>query len=359
MESMLKILYTTKHETFWKPEATGEAAPAGHPVTEEKEKSAGSVTEIRMLGEFSFSLVERISEERLQCLETETGVREAAQIEPAAKTGIDPNIAERCDELRIYDRSLDSTQGNGSNRRSLWHFLSSKPPMAISRGTGLELPETGKKNSGKRRAGDCVLEKNHMAEYKKKPKRSEPTWCSSTRVGSCSFLTLSEHGRPGERLLSSAVQEDGKRSPLSLLSASLRNEKESQFMPVFTRTETSNLLKLPDFSIICSNICAAQWYCSGTAERRTKDPLSMRLSANIPVCIVTDSPDIPQNSTLMNLSGVRSNVPCPTVSPETCVILNNSCILRYRECGNPRKCSGLVSMLLICHGVNNVSFTYA
>jgi hypothetical protein len=52
-------------------------------------------------------------------------------------------------------------------------------------------------------------------------------------------------------------------------------------------------------------------------------------------------------------------VPCPIVSQETCVILNSSCILRYRECGNPRKCSGLASMLLSCPGGNNISITYA
>lgn len=124
MENMLKILYTVAHETFWKPKATGEATPAGHPVNEEKEKSAGSVPEIRMLREFSFPLVERISEERLQCLEAETGVWEATQIKPTAETDIDTDVIERGDELWVYDRPLDSTQGDGSNRNSFWHLLS-------------------------------------------------------------------------------------------------------------------------------------------------------------------------------------------------------------------------------------------
>jgi len=96
---------------------------------------------------------------------------------------------------------------------------------------------------------------------------------------------------------------------------------------------------------------------SGTAVPRIKGHLSGSLSISIPGCTVIGSPDMRQNSIRTNSSGIRLNALCPTVFPETCVILNNFCILRFRDCGNPRIYSGLASMLQIYHGVNN-SFHY-
>lgn len=223
----------------------------------------------------------------------------------------------------------------------------------------MELSEAGEKSTGTGRTGNCVLEKHHVAEYKKKPENSELTWYFWTKVGSCSFLTYSEHGHRGERLLSCVVQIDGRRFRLSLPSVSPQIENESLFMLVFTRTRTSNLQRSLSFSATCSSICVALWCCSGIVVPHIKGPLSENLSASIPGCLVTAFPDMLQSSTRMNLSGILLNVHCPIVFQETCLILNSSCILHYRECGNPRKYSGLVYMLLICRGVNNVSITYA
>jgi len=347
------------HETKWKPETAGKATSASHPAAEKEEESAGSIPEIGMFREFSLPLVERISEERLQSLETETGVRETAQIKPTAETGIDTDTTERGDELRIYDRPLDSTPGDGGNRETLWHILSYEPPMAIPDRTWLELSEAGKEGDRAGRSGDCVLEKHHVAEYKKKPENSKPIWCSSTKVDSCSFLTCSEHGHRGERLLSCGVPTNGIRFRLSRLSVSPRTENESLFMPVFTPTKTSNRLRLLNFSSTCSNNCVVPWYCSGTAVPRIKEPQSENLSASIHGCLVTASLAMPRNSIPMNSSGIPLSMPCPIVLQETCAILKSSYIPHYRECGNLRKCSGLASMLLSCHGVNNVSITYA
>ena len=182
MENIFKILYTVGYETLWKPKATGEAAPARHRVAEKNEKSAGSVPENRMLCKFCFSLVERISEERFQSFGSETGVWEATKIKPATKTEADTVSPGRSDELRIYDRPLDSVPGDGNDRRPFWYFLSSESPVEVPAGDRMELSETGEESTGTGREGNRALEKDHVAVYKKKPKNLEPTWCSSMKA---------------------------------------------------------------------------------------------------------------------------------------------------------------------------------
>lgn len=357
MENTFKILYTIGHETLRKPKATGKATPACHRVAEENEKSAGSVPENRLLCKFGISLVERVSEERLKSIRFETSAWEATQIESSSTADVDTVSPERSDELRIYDRPLDSAPCDRSDRRPFWHFLSSQSSVEIPNGAGLELPETGETSTGTGREGDCILEKHHVAVYKKKPKNLELIWCSSMKVDFSWFLTLSEHGHQEERLQSCAVRIDGKKSRPSRLSVSPQNGNASRFMLGFILTRTSNLPKLHGFSAICSNTSVVTWYCSGTAAPRIKEPRSVNLSVSIPVCTVIVSQDMLQNSIQTNSSGIRLNALCPIVFQETWDILNNFCILHSRECGNHKIYFGHVFMLQSYHGANN-SFHY-
>jgi hypothetical protein len=347
---MFKVLYAVMHETLWNPKATGTEAPAGHRVNEEIEESAGSITGDRMFCKLGLSLVASISEKRRPGIGSETGAREASQIEPASKEDPDTNSPEGSDECWVYDRSLDSTSGNGNNRESIWHFLPSQPSLEISNRDGMELSETGKTGQGTRREDNCVLEKIFVAAYKKTPKSLDPTWCSSMKVDSSWFPMLSGHGHPEERLPSFVVWDSGKKSLQSRPSASLQTGNELHCMPGSISDRTSSLLRWPNSSTTCSATCAVTWYCSGTVAHHIKASRLENLYASIPVCTRIDFLDMLRSSIRTNSSGIRLNALCPTAFQKTCVILNNSCMLHFRECVNHRIYSGLVSMLPIYHG---------
>ena len=359
MENIFKILYTIGYETLWKPKAIGEAPPARHRIAKKEKKSAGSVPEDRMFCKFCFPLVGRISEEGSKSPKTETGAWEATEIEPASKADFDTDSSGRSDELRIFNRPLDSAPGDRSDRRPFWNFISSEPSVEILAGAGVELSEARETGTGTERSSNPTLEALQMAPYKKTPKGLVPIWYFLTKAGSSWFLMLSEHGRPLEKHLYCNVLTIGRRYRPFRLSVFLQNENVSLFMPGFIPIRTLNPPKLPSFSVTCSSTSVAMWYYSGTAVVHTKESWSENLSISIPVCIVTGSLDTLQNSTQMNSSGICLNVNCPTAFPETCGTLNNFCILHSRECSNLRNYCGLVFIYQIYHGVNYVSITYA
>ena len=303
-----------------------------------------------MFCKLGLSLVEIVSEKRCPGLGSETGARKAAQIKPASKEDVDTDSPERSNECRLYDRSLDSTPGNGNDRKTIWHFLPSQPPVEISNGDGMELSETGETKSRTRREGDWPLEEIFVAAYKKTPESLEPTWYSLMRADFFWFPMLSGRGHHGERPRSFGVRDSGKRSRPSRPSASLRTENESPCMPGSISNRTLSLLKWPNFSVTCSATCAVTWYCSGTVALHIKVSRLENLYASIPVCTRIDFPDMLQSLTRTNSSGILLNVLCLTVFQKICVILNNFYMLHSRECGNHRIYSGLVSTLPICHG---------
>lgn len=359
MENTFKILYIIGYETLWKPETTGEATPARHRVDEKDEKSAGSIPEDRLFSKFCFSLVGRLSEEGIKSPETETGAWEAAEIEPATKADIDRDSSGWSDELRIFNGSLDTTQSDRCNRRPLWDCISSESSVEIPAGIGVELSETGEKGSGTGREGDCTLEKDHVAVYKKKPSGLKPTWCSLTKAVFSWFPVLQEHGHLREKHQSCDVLATGRKYRPFRLSVFPLNENISLSMPDFILIKTSECRKLSSSFVICSSIFADMWYCSGTEAVHTKEPWLKNLSTSTPDCIVISFPDMLQNSILTNSSGICLNVNCLTVFQKICDTLNNFCMLHSKGCVNLRSYYGPVFIHQIYHGVNIVSITYA
>ena len=357
MENMFEMMYTIGYETIWRPTATGAAAPASHRVAEKDQKPAGGVPEDRMFGEFSLPLVERVSEERRKGFKTEASAGKAHEIDPASKKDGDTDFVKRSVELRVFNRCLDATSGGRSDRKPFWHFISPEPSMAVSAGTGVELPETGETGTGTEPEGNCTLEKEQLAVYKKKPKNLMLTWSFWTKAGSFWHPMLSERGlHEGKRLYCSAPITVKRFRPF-LHSASLPNEGMLPCTPDFIPTETSNPLKWLGFSGICSSTSAAMWYCSGIGVLRIKERRLKKSLENIIVYTASGFPDMHQNSIRMNSYGILSNALCPIVCQKICVILNNYCILQCKRYGNPRKDSGRVSMLRNYHGAG-YSFHY-
>jgi hypothetical protein len=354
MENIFEMMYTIGYETIWRPAATGAAAPASHRVAEKDQKPAGGVPEDRMFGEFSLPVVERVSEERLKGFKTEAGAGKAHEIDPASKTDGDTDSVKRSVELRVFDRPLDATPGGRSDRKAFWHFISPEPSMAVSAGTGVELPETGETGTGTEPEGNCTLEKEQLAVYKKKPKNLVLTWSFWTKAGSFWPPMSSERGlHEGKRPYCSAPITVKRFRPF-LHSASRPNEGVLPCTPDFIPTETSNPLKWLGFSVICSSTSTAMWYCSGTGVLRIKERQLKKSSENIIVYTASGFPDMHQNSIRMNSYGILSSARCPTVRLKICVILSNCCILHSKKSGNPKKGYGLAFMLLNYHGVNNI-----
>jgi hypothetical protein len=353
MENTMEIIYILLHETIRKPKAIGTTSSARHSVAEKNEKLTGCITESGIFGEFSVSLVEGISEERVKRIETKAGTGKANEIGPTPTTNFDKDSFRWSGEVRIHDRSLDSTPGIRGDRKSIWNFLSSQSFMAVSSGIGMELSKAGEKSAGTGREGDRLLETEPVAIYKKKPKNLGRTWFSWTKADSSLLQTWYEHGRQEAQLrYCSALITERKFRPFLPL-AYRRREGASLCTHGFIPTETSNPPKWLSFSATCSSTSVAMWYCFGTEVRRIKEALQRKLSVSTGVCIVTGFQVMRRNLIPTNSYGIRSSVLCPTVRRKIWAILNSFCMFHFKKYGNPRKDYGLAFMLPNYRGVNN------
>ncbi len=178
------------------------------------------------------------------------------------------------------------------------------------------------------------------------------------RAASCSSPTSFGLGLPGDRLLACVAPDAGLRFRPSLPSAFLQAGGASPSTPDSIERRISDLRKWPGSSGNCSSICAAPWSCYGIEGQFTKAVRSKSSCAGTRVCARTFSPAMPRNLTPMSSSGTISSEPWPTARRMIRLISSGSFIRRFKDCGNPKNCSGLASTHQTFHG-HRVSITYA
>jgi len=353
------LWYNNSHETFRKPEATGEAAPPGNPVAGEGHDLDGGGTTSRLLCKLCFSMAADLSKGRGERSELQRLPGSSCQAFGTRKEAIGEPFAERSFGLWLQHRSLDHETGGRGNPKDLRNSLSSQPYLATPDRARMELSETRTQGSGKRRGGDRTLEEETLASNKKKPSHLEPIWLFSMKLGFCSFPMFAEPGRQGDRLPSCIISTGEIESRLS---------PASPFRPSggiwgFTSDSRGRILRhrmWPSFCVIFCDTSVGMSSSYGIKLSSIRGNRSMNFSIVIQDSMWSGFQDMPLSSIRWNLYGPRRSVDWP--------------IAPHKERGNSSECysqlqgdfsilsvySGLVSGPLNCLGKNNrFSINYA
>ena len=174
MENNFVLCYNNSHETFRKPEATGEAAPTSDPVAGEGHDLVGSGTTSRFLRKLRFSMAAGLSKARRERAELQGLSGSSLQTFRAGEETVSETFAEGSFGFWLQHRSLDHETGGRGNSKGLWNSLPSQPSLATPDRARLELSEARTSGSGKGRGADRTLEGETLAGNKKKPPHLEP-----------------------------------------------------------------------------------------------------------------------------------------------------------------------------------------
>jgi hypothetical protein len=142
MENNFMLCYNNSHETFRKPEATGEAAPPSDPVAGEGHDLVGGGSTARILGKFCFSVAAGFSKGRGEGSELQSLPGSSCQAFGTRKEAIGEPFAERSFGFWLQYRSLDHETGGRGNSKDLRNSLSSQPSLATPDRARMELSET-------------------------------------------------------------------------------------------------------------------------------------------------------------------------------------------------------------------------
>jgi len=353
------LCYNNSHETFRKPEATGEAAPTSDPVAGEGHDLVGGGTTSRLLCKLCFSMAADLSKGRGERSELQSLSGSSCQAFGTRKEAIGEPFAERSFGFWLQYRSLDHETGGRGNSKGLRNSLSSQPSLAAPNRARMELSETRTPGSGKRRGGDRTLEEETLAGNKKKPSHLEPIWLFSMKVGFCSFPMFAEHGRRRDRLLSCIISTGEIESRPSPASPS----RPSGGIWGFTFNSRGRISKprmRPSFCAIFCNTSVGMSSSYGTKLSSIGGNRSMSSSIVTQGSMWSGFQDMPLSSIRWNLYGPRRSADWPIAPQKEQRNLSECCSVLQDDSNILSVSSGLVSGPLNCLGKNNrFSINYA
>jgi len=351
--------YNNNHETFRKPEATGEAAPTGSPVAGEGHDLVGGGSTSRFLRKFRFSMAAGLSKGRGEGTELQGFSGSSLQAFAEAEERISEPFAERSFGFWLQYRSLDHETGGRGNSEGLWNSLSSQSSLATPDRVRMELSEARTSGSGKGRGGDRALEEETLAGNKKKPSYLEPIWPLSMKVGFCLFPMFAEHGRRRDRLLSCAISTGEIEFRPSLASRS----RPSGIIWGFTsdsRERISRPRMWPSFCAIFCNTFVGMSSSYGTKLSSIEGSRSMTFSVVTQGSMWSGFQDMPLSSIRWNLYGPRRSADWQIVPQKEQRNLTECCSVLQEDSNVLSVSSGLVSGPLNCLGKDNrFSINYA
>lgn len=345
------------HETPRNIPTTGASAPTGYPDVEERQTFVGSGSLGRCIQEFCFPLVREVQEKWLEGTSPKgnSWTTSPAISIPEKESG--KITSQRLSGLWIFNGPMDFGTHRSPHQTALPHFLSPQSCLALAGSHGLELSETGTARSPEKREGNRALETVCVAPYKKTPKSSKPTWFLSTRVASCSSLTLNAHGRPEDALLSFTISTNKTVSPPLTLWWSPLKENGWRFICV----SVPETLKAGTFncsSNIFSDTCEVTSSFCGTGAPFTDTVRFNSSLQNIGEFILNSFQLMPQNSIPQSMCGIKPTPLCPITHPEICLDSKANLTFPFGESSPLRNFSGLVYMPPTCRGRDSQSFLY-
>lgn len=346
------------HETIRNPKTARKAAPTRHRAAEARLYFVGNSKETRLLAWFGISLARDVSARRRRCHEGEAGTWASAKTDAWPKESIDTNFAKRPSFVWIPHRFVDPKTCCRGDREKVRRRIPSQSSLALSNGTGLELPEARKESPRARRNCHPALETLQMAAYKKTRIGLAPIWSFLTKAASSWFQILGVLGRRGAKLPICLWLEIGQKYRQYPLSASLPKESASPCTSNSIPVKTSKRRKSKDFcTIFCVILRALLFFC-GIRAWFIEPPLLRNALNGIIESTRISFQVMRLNLTLLNLYGRSLKELLRTLFPRIWSILK---MPFYRLCVGfaIRSVSyGHVSGHRICHG-DRVSITYA
>ena len=299
--------YAVKHEAPWYATTTGAPSPSRHRHVAIRKTVSLCGAEIESILELGDTMAADAQEKRpAWALQQPLGtpfpfVRETEREDPAV-------VGERCSGGRPYHRAVDIETDFPTDRKvSRGPLLSGRRLEITAHGVPVEFPKAGTSCHPKKRKGNCVLEAERLAAYKKKPKDSGPTWRFSMKAASCSFPTSVRPGPPWGRLQCYGTAIAGTRSRLSgvlrFLPAASAWGSISDFTSRRTLRDWGSSLS---WSICCAT-CPATLSSSGTAARSTRVRRSRLSLARPRDFMFTLSQDTPPRSIQSSRCGLMGS----------------------------------------------------
>ena len=344
------------HETTRHTSATGEATPARHPTFKGRQKLIGCRGGVERFREFCIPMVEHLPAKRSAGIEAPTSVGAASQTFRSSKGKTSGTFDGGTPAIGLFHGPLDTETYRSADPKVFWSEISPLSCLEDPDHAGAELPETGKARPAKRRRSDCAVEAAEMAAYKKKPEYWGLTWFSSTKVGSCSFLTSRGHGRSGDRRRCFVISTNKTAFRPSMLLRYPLKGSGWRFMSACAPAISMGWTSFRSCGIF-SGISGGMSFSCGIAGPFINVWKSNNLSPGAADCISNGSPLMLRNSTLRSMSGTRTTPPLPTEHQATSANLDTGFVLPCKESGALKNFSGPVSMRLSCHG-SDKSFHY-
>jgi len=252
------------------------------------------------------------SQERRSWFGPKTSARPSSEAVSCPKTKTSRSVARRTSGFWLCHKPLDNAPRVRSNPTLLRDSLSSQPYLAGASGIRMELSEAGTSGSRKGRRGDRALEKETVANHKKKRSHLAPIWCFWMKAVSCSFLFSGEHGRRGGRRPWSVISTAG---------SGFRSFRRLRFLPGadtwgFTFRFKSGISRAEMWQSFCDfflAICGVQWFLYGTRLLSIREDLSKIFSPNTPGFWSSGFPNTRLNSILRSMFGHRASAGWRTV----------------------------------------------
>lgn len=219
------------HETSWKTQAVGKTEMPGDNTAKGWSYLSSNFQQTWSITELCSALGASLSEERTERAAIPTSTWSSLSPDRFTEKEVTEPSSKRTSGCWLYHRPLDVRKNCQVNRDAFWCSISPASCVAYNeKPAWLELPETGAEISSKGRRANPEVETLPLAPYKKKPNGWEPTWYSSTKVVSCSFLMLKGLGHPVVKHLYCITCTNRTEFLPSVHSPFLRKENELDFI---------------------------------------------------------------------------------------------------------------------------------
>ena len=308
------------HENKRNPQGIGKTTAAGHCHVTLRQNLPLCRRKAESLFKLDCSLVSNLPEGRPQGNSEPSPMGAASFVDRATKNRFEENVAARCRISRSCHRHMDAEAYFKTDSDKIRHRLyPCRSLEAITPQFWLELPEAGEAGFAAKREGHCRMEKQDLAQYKKKPKNLGPTWHSWTKAGLCSYRLSVKHGLLRAKHQSSDIATAMRRSrQLAVLQSRLEVD-DSAFMSVSTLTTSQGMRSLAS-SDTCCGTCESRWFLYGTEGPFIKERMLKRSWKKTNDSMYSACPVTPPNSTQLNTSGHTVSETCltaPTKPPTT------------------------------------------
>jgi hypothetical protein len=335
------------HETLWFPQNIGKApTPCCGTPSARAELERGRAPSAG-IGRLGVAVAAGLGERRRGSLVRQAGSWPAVQADGPTMPTIAATVAERGQDLRLSQRSLDLEAHGHGDMVGVSGALSPLARVEDLAELALELSGAGTPGHPARRTSDRALEALQVAGHKKKPEDLAPISRSSTRAVFCLSPRVVGPGRLRARRRSSSTVTNMTASRRWPPSQCRPSASTWGYMLPSSRSISPRYTWLP-FCGSCYATCGATSSSSGTKGQFTRGLRLQRSREPTLASISKSSRPTPPNSTLSNSSGITSKAIRRTACRATCGTSTAVCMPTPAESGAPRRNCDRSFWLLNC-----------